>query len=319
MGIIYIKESIDDYELIRNNEEKLFGCIKRIIAIKRIIKNEIVIKDIDENNKIMIIPRLYENEEIKKNNKLINQIIENIKKCEKDVFKIRKIVLSKKMKKYKELNTILSLNKYEVVQGKEFTKYCLNSIIQYIYKYRKRKMCEDNIAILIDEKDKFILEKIKLLAMHFKTVNVISSNLKQFERFEKDLYHKSGVLINVSNNKRKSLLKMDIIINYNLKNGQIEQYEINKNAIIINLINEKSVNVQRKLMNGIYISGVEIATDKTEEQFEQFNIYNQFEILDIYEALENSKMRIKDTSLLKSPRILNLIGINGELNVSEFR
>lgn len=338
MGILYIKERMDDYELIKHKEEKLWGNIKQVIAIERLLFNKIIMKDINKDNKIMIIPRLYEDKELKNekkkikfNNNLFNQIKDKIKLCKDDNFKIDRIVLSKKIKQYKELRTILELNKYEIVKGKEFTRYCINSIIQYIYKYRKRQMREDNIAILIDEKDEFILEKIRTFAKQFRTVSIISNNLKQFEKFEKELYNKEGILINVCNNKKKSLLKMDIIINYNLKNGMMEQYEINQKAIVINLRNEKSINIQRKLMNGIYISGVEVAIDKTDELFEEFNIYNQFEILDIYEAMEyienkkdkkyniqKVKNNIDKNFRIKNPRIINLIGVNGKLKVREF-
>ena len=55
------------------------------------------------------------------------------------------------------------------------------------------------------------------------------------KKIEKEIYEKHGVLIVISNNQKKSLLRPRIILNLDFNKEVLNRYKINEKAIIINL------------------------------------------------------------------------------------
>ena len=122
---------------------------------------------------------------------------------------------------------------------------------------------------------------------------------------------RSGILIAVSNNKRKALKDAKIIINLDFNNKEINQYRINENAIIINCIQKK---LDLHCFNGIIINDIEIMIEK-KEQYEL--LYNEFLHKQIYRSfITDSVQKNRCTDAIKY-QITNLIGINGKIDEKE--
>ena len=106
-----------------------------------------------------------------------------------------------------------------------------------------------------------------------------------FKKLEKKISEEKGIFINVGNNKRKILSKVNIILNLDFPSELINQYIINHTAIIINF--KGNVKIQNKRFNGLNINGYEIDW-KTNPHLDKF------EAKDIYEAMQYKKQPIEE-------------------------
>lgn len=124
------------------------------------------------------------------------------------------------------------------------------------------------------------------------------------------LYNEFGIMLNISNNKNKSLLKSEIVINIDFAEESINKYKIYDNAIIIN-INDK-INIQSKRFNGVNINyyKIQIADEYKVEGFQDEIIYESLIYGKSYK--DANQMIIKDEI-----KINKLIGNNGIITERE--
>ena len=118
-------------------------------------------------------------------------------------------------------------------------------------------------------------------------------------------------MLNISNNKKISLLKSEIIINLDFTEETINKYKIYDNAIILNINNK--INLQSKRFNGININyyKIEIPNKYKMEGFQDEIVYESLICGRNYEYINNKI--IKDEI-----RINRLIGNNGIIKEREF-
>lgn len=118
-------------------------------------------------------------------------------------------------------------------------------------------------------------------------------------------------MLNITNNKRKSLLKSEIIMNIDFVEENINKYKIYDNAIIVNLSDK--INMQSKRFNGININYYKILIPN-EYELEGF----QNEI--VYESLIYGKnyKNINEKFIKDEISINKLIGNNGIIKEREF-
>lgn len=190
----------------------------------------------------------------------------------------------------KKINLIqLDRKDLNLINGKDFFRASLFKILYYIFENEKN-MSQKNIYIFVNEyndKNVFIIEKLSTL---FKTVNVITGNLRKYGVLEEKLYNK-GYIITISNNKRKSAKKAQYIINVDFNKEDFEKYNIYRKSIIINLTNENSFFDSK--FNGVIINNFDV---KCNENFDQID-----EIYDRYNL-----------------QITDLIGVRGVIQKCEF-
>lgn len=164
--------------------------------------------------------------------------------------------------------------------------------------------------MLINDFTEINKEIIVNIAKKVKRLNIVSNHIEKCERIEKYLYNQFGIMLNISNNKKKSLLKSEIIINMDFPQELINQYKINDVAIIVN-INDK-VNLQSKRFNGININYYKI---QIPDQYKMEGFQNEI----IYESIIYGK-KYKDINekIVKDKiEISKLIGNNGIINKYE--
>ena len=139
-------------------------------------------------------------------------------------------------------------------------------------------------------------------------MNIITKEIRSYSRLERTM-QEQGIAFCVANNKRKSLKRAKIIVNINFTNEEINQYTIFRNAMFINLTQEK---INLKGFEGIIIQDMKLQLEKEEQEWiEKNNLREDFKQIEIYESI------IKEEK--SSIHILELYGNNVEIGEKELQ
>lgn len=304
---MYLKIVQDDDDIIKWKTKKVPYHLKKIIFFYQSMFKKLTIKQ-QEGFTICILPVKQEN--------LDKKIEIFIKKLSSNRFKKYKFVLPKQLMKK---NIYFLLDKYHIdyYKGIEIKKYFLFNILEYINKLQNKKNYEREITILVNENSDTNLHIIKQLAKESKYIKIVSKNIYQFRKIENELYEKHGIALQFSNSYRKSLLKSELIVNIDFFESEVNEYEINHQAIIINLF--KNIKIDTKLFNGIIINSFQINLKKDIK--EKLKAYQEFDHLILYESMikELDMKNVQEKIKLDKIIIKNLIGNNGVINKKEIK
>lgn len=267
---------------------------------------------ISKNNNVKFIDRL--KFFTKKDNKiLVNFDLDkfNIKKAKK-ILKIlnknsvRNVVLSKELQKNEMLINYLNSSNVNIFNGRWLEKYLAYEIVKYILVKKNIKEEETEIAILINQIDEVSTENIKLFSKEFKRVNVVTNHIEKLKNIEESIFDEFGIMITITNNKKKSLKNAKIILNMDFPNELINKFNIYDEAIILNL--DGDIKINKKRFSGLNINNYEISLNDVDYLSEEFYIRDIFES-QIYKkaAFKNIRKEIKE----KGVNIEQLIGLNG--------
>lgn len=239
--------------------------------------------------------------------KNISKVIKKIKKSD-----ILFVVLEKQLHENKNFINALYANDIKIFDGRWLIKYLSFEILDYIINKSQIKKEETEIAILSNEITDLTIETIKILSKEYKRLSVITNHIDKLKKVEKEIYEKEGILITLTNNSKKSLLKPQIILNMDFNKEILNRYKINENAIIINL--EGDMKIENKRYNGININDYEIEVGKEEiiwrENKEKY--YNK-ELLENALYSKDSFKNIRNRILKTKIEIKELYGINGKI------
>lgn len=211
------------------------------------------------------------------NEKQIEKIAKKTQKISKQISSSKKIILSKKMKKEEKYINYLNTYGFEIANGRWLFEVLLTDIVDYAVE--NQKMEKVNISILINDLTDIELENIKILAKKYNTINIVTNHIEKFRNLEKKL-DEQGIIITITNNKKKSLMKSQIIVNVDFPKELINKYRINENAIVINI--KKSLKIVQKRFNGLTVNDYEIdfKNDICDEKF----FSESYDLKDLYEA-----------------------------------
>lgn len=255
---------------------------------------------------IILIPKYKICSKIK--NKILENKIRNVLKHHD----FNALVLEENLKiKMEKLDDINLLN------GKYLMKNSLQDVLEYIFNCNNQNTNLENVHIFVNEYTKNNIYIIEGLTQKFKTVNIITENLKYYRRLENTLY-KNGILITVSSNKRKAAKSANVIVNLDFDKENFEKYNINMNAIIVNLTNNKMF--FERTFKGIIINNYELKVDIDSREFidEFFGKINEKNYLESC-LLTGKDFRGKAEEILKQYKaeIVELIGVRGKIQKSE--
>lgn len=210
------------------------------------------------------------------------------------------------------------VDKKILIDEKDIIKYLILEILEYIFEIQGKKMEQEDIYFLINKDEDIYLENIKTLSEKFKTTNIITEELSKFQKIVENIFEEETTIY-LSNNKRKSLRRAKYIVNFDYGIGEIEKYNINRTAILINI--EQKVKIESMAFEGISINNVNIQIpDELIEHFGRMMEKINKNIL--YMSLVNQKQelaRIKDIIKEDNIHILNLIGDKGIISQEEFK
>ena len=197
-----------------------------------------------------------------------------------EITNCNKIILSKKMKKQENYKNELYNKQIQILEGKWLFGVLSYKIIDYIINKKKMKEEEVKISITVNDLTEPILENIKYIIRKYKKVNIVTNHREKFKNIEQKVMEEEGIMITVSNNKRKSLSKSNIILNIDFPTEMMDKYTIQEEAIIVNI--RGNVQIHKKRFNGININKYEINFLNIEEfDYDKNHLYDK---KDIYEA-----------------------------------
>lgn len=278
------------------------------------------IKESSERNTIKLKAKSFFNKLEQKENLIELSIKENKKIGKRKVKRIveklqqnnvRLVALSNSLNKLETLKNTMYSNDINILDGRYLFKILSLEIIEYICKASKCDIQNIEFAVLVNDANKLNKNIILDLAEKVKTLTIITNNLKDFKDVENYLYNEKGIVIKISNNKKKGLLKSKIILNLDFCEEDINTYNIPKEDIIINT--SYPVRIKTKKFNGININSYNIIIPNNYkiEGFDDEIIYESL----IYNLDYNEA---RECILKDKIRIRNLIGEKGIIQEKEF-
>ncbi len=165
--------------------------------------------------------------------------------------------------------------------------------------------------MLINDFDKIDTEIIIEIAKNIKTLNIVTNHIDDCKKTEEYLYSEFGIILNISNNKRKSLLNSKIILNLDFPEELVNKYRIYEKSIIINISGK--IKIFSKRFSGININYYKI---KIPEKYKINNFKDEI----VYEStiLETDDFKDIASKIKKDKiKIKKLIGNNGIINEKE--
>lgn len=192
----------------------------------------------------------------------------------------QKIVLSKKTSKQEDYVNFLNSYGAKIIEGRWLFKALTLKALDYVVEKKRLKKEEIQLSILINEIEPNMLENIKQIVKQYKRVNIVTNHFEKFKNIEQQIFEEDGIMITVTNNKKKSLAKSQIILNVDFPKELINKYKIFEEAIIINL--NGNVAITSKRFNGINIVDYEIDFEYIDDfDYDKENLYEKKKI---YEA-----------------------------------
>ena len=265
----------------------------------KLSKIDKIFKIININDNKIILPINEETVSAKYQKKLAIKTNEILTKTNSN-----KIVVSNQIKKYDEYINFLNSCNIDIADGKWIYKIAILDILDYIVNNKNIKKEELEIAITTNYISDIEIENIKRIAFEYKRVNVITNHIEKLKKIEQNLYEEHGIMITVSNNKKKSLRKSEIIVNFDFPKEVLNKYNIYEEAIIINV--EGNMKITKKRFNGLVINDFEIEPKES----------SRYSAKEIYESKFFKKQNFKyvrEKMAKDNIKISELIGNNGKI------
>ena len=171
--------------------------------------------------------------------------------------------------------------KINVINGRWLFLVLSDKVLDYIVEKRNLEKKETNVSVLVNENIcDYVMENIKQISKKYKNVNIVTAHIEKFKKLEKEILEESGIIITISNNKKKSLKRSNIILNVDFTEEELNKYNITDEAIIVNI--KENVEINKKRYNGLNINDYEISFEKFDEfDYEKDKLYWK---KDLYEA-----------------------------------
>lgn len=257
---------------------------------------------VEKNDKYSKLVEFFKNVSYEKNKIIINSDLSKVKfknklkivnKIKKIILKnnINKIILSKEIKKDREFINLLISNDINFCNDrwlfKMLTEETINKLVIPDDKHKSE------IWITVNDIDIITQNIILKFAKEFKRVNIITNHINRFKKIEERLYLEDGILITVTNNRRKSLLKANLILNIDFPKEILNQFAIYDQAIIVNL--EGNMSIKKKRFMGRIINDIQIISYRDEEieRFITENNLKDCDIKDVCNILDNIPANLK--------------------------
>lgn len=229
------------------------------------------------------------------------------------------VLISKTLKQIEGIKESISKENINILNGTILKENLLVRTVEYISNKINEDISHLEVTLLVNDSKKRNIENIINLAERVKNIKIVTNNERDFKPLEEKLQELYGILIRITNNKRKGLANSGIIINIDFPEELINKYAINPDAIIVNM--EYPIKINSKKFKGINASDIKINMKLNYNlEFAKNNIYNDFEAKELYEAsicnlsYNEVQNKIKEDNVY----VNSLIGNNGIINEKEF-
>lgn len=229
------------------------------------------------------------------------------------------VVISNTLKQIEGINECISKENINILNGTILKENLLVKITEYIANKINENINNLEVTLLINDNKKSYIEGIINLAERVKNIKIVTNNEQEFKFLEQRLQELYGILIRITNNKRKGLVNSGIIINMDFPEELVNKYTINPDAIFVNL--SYPVKINSKKFKGINANDIKINMKiNFNLEFAKNNIFNDFEPKELYEASICNMTYDKIQNKIKEDNVYvnALIGNNGIINEKEF-
>ena len=240
--------------------------------------------------------------------------------------KIDAIVFSKELEgKFKDdICEMLKLDdniNVKMINGKKLMEYMEFDIMKYILEKQKHSMRQEDIYIIFKRDNSLNLNFLVRFIENFRMTNIVTNDIARLKNVQDNLLDNENILISVSNNKKKALRRAKYVLNVNLTTEELAKYNINRNAVIINI--RENVKYSNPGFEGINVNYFDInVPDAFDEKFEQMG--NNFDLVKLYESIliaenfgEASTEKVYEKIARDEIQVKNVIGINGRISDEE--
>lgn len=312
------KKCIIGYVKILKSEKITF--LEKLKYWLKYIRSTINIKSA-ASNIIFEIPfykeEILSNAKIKKIKLLINKLNKEIEKRNIDGIVISDDI-NQIIKKINDEN-VDSIFSVPVLNGKFLMKNLIIDIINKIAEQQNQNIMLYKTYVLVEKYNKENLDILYDLSDKIKNISIVTNNIKNFKKLEEKIFNNSGADICVANNRKKSMRRAELVINFDFDSETIRKYNINREAIIINCTNG-TLSMQPGF-SGVIINGIKLEENiKCIEYFKINDLLKDFDITQLYESLIFNKYydKIIQQKNKDKIKIKGFIGSRGIINIKEF-
>ncbi|MCI9038911.1 MAG: hypothetical protein HFJ29_03420 [Clostridia bacterium] len=324
-GYLKFKEKDEElYEIdrteISSNNWFAHTYLRFVVKVKKWF-DMLTVKEI-YSGLIFILPIL-SNE--KKRQKHLKKCISKIKKLMKK-YQISQMVLAEELQQDETFMEGFQNNrkverKVHILDGKKLITYLIKEIVEYISNKQGRTLELEDVHVLVKQDNLQYRENITFLASYFKTLNIVTPSLKNYQKLAKQLEEKQDIILTVTNNRKKSLKRAKWVINFDLSAEEIKKYTINRMATIIYLTKEGIY--EESGFEGLHIckAGIDVSQE-VKDFFEKQNLLNQCPITVLYESTiqcQKSFKQVKEQMRKDQVKIEKLYGRRGLLSEKEYQ
>lgn len=231
------------------------------------------------------------------------------------------IVLSKELYQIEEFKNQLYNKNINILDGRWLWNYLIEESINYISNKKDILIQEQEVSIMTNDNSEINLKNIIRLSQKVKHMNIITNHLNKFKPIEEYLYNKLGIMITITNNKKKALKRTNIIVNLDFTEEELNKYNLPYKAIILNINN--AIQIHSKKFAGINIINYKVKLPKKHmEFFDQYNMLEEFNHNMLYESIlykkdnyENILIKIKEDN----SKIECFVGRNSSIQTNEYK
>ena len=126
-------------------------------------------------------------------------------------------------------------NSLRIMDGSWLLKNMVDYVLEYIVEMKNEFMGNQEVSILCHTLDETIAEKIKEISAKVKVCNILTTQTKEFQKLEEEIYQANGVLINVSKNFKKSLNKSSMVVNFDFDKNDLKKCTFTKTEYMIQI------------------------------------------------------------------------------------
>jgi len=303
MNTWYIKEANDINELLSDKQSKFPKLIRKLIAKFKKVK-------IVDNKNIIIVSKKIK---VKKITEKIN------KELEKN--SVKNIAISDYLCSIPEFKERIYTKKLHILDGRKLFKVMTIDVIKYIVEKQGTELESQEISILTNSKDEGTVQNIVNIASKVKMLNIITDNIEDFKFLETYIYENIGMMIKISSNPKKALLKSNIIVNFDFNKEVLNKYNIPKHSIIINI--KDKIDIIKKQFVGVNVQYFEPNIPESfAKNLNKNNLINPFNNTVLCESLINlndSFLNIRNKLEEETIIIKQLIGNKGILSDNEWK
>ena len=223
---------------------------------------------------------------------------------------LKNVCLSENLKNDTRLRDFAKENNWNIIDGKWLFKYMSDEIFEYCVNIKNEMFSNQEITILCNKLDSVVVEKISEISKRVRVCNILTNNMKQYRKLEEKIYQTNGIILNVSNNYKKTAIKSSTVINFDFLEHDFDKCIFNKNAYIINMISDR----KDKLISGRNIVDYEIDMPDKYRKYQRSMIEFNSNIL--YESFiykNTSYMNIKKELEADDAKVLYLIDYSGKI------